>query len=89
MQAFILFVTQSPQIYSSNGHMETTLLHFIFDITTALFAHIAQYFRKDPFQCVVAHLLAIVADVERGAIEMARILSSIAIAATQFNYILL
>ena len=81
--------------------MKAALLHLVFDVAAALLAHIAEHLGEHPFQGIIANLtarrtirilhrlVAIVADVERGAIEMARVLSGIAVATTQFYHIFL
>ena len=81
--------------------METALLHLIFDIAAALFPHIAQHLGEHPFQRIVANLatrrpigvlhrlIAVVADIESGAVEVARVLCGIAITAAQLHDIIL
>ena len=81
--------------------METTLLHLIFDVATILLAHVAQHLREYPLQRIVAHhtttgaiwilhrLVAVIADIESGAIKMTGILRSITITPTEFHHILL
>ena len=81
--------------------METALLYLIFNITAILLAHVAQHLREYPLQRIVAHhtttgtfrilhrLVAVIADIESGAIEMTRILRSITITPTELHDILL
>ena len=74
--------------------MKASLLDFILDIGTLSAADIAEHLREHPLQRVVAHLLlygviAVVADVEGGAIEVARVVGGIAIMALQSGHIVL
>ena len=85
----------------SHGYMETALLYLIFNIASALFSQVVQHLAQYEFQCVVAHLaalltvwrtyglVAVVADVEGRAIEMTRIFSSISIVVSQFLHVAL
>ena len=81
--------------------METALLDLVLDVAAILFAQVAQHFREHPLQRVVAHLtatgavrvldrlVAVVADVEGGAVEMAGVLRGIAVAPTELRHVLL
>ena len=85
----------------SHGYMETALLYLIFNIASALFSQVVQHLAQYVFQCVVAHLaalltvwrtyglVAVVADVEGRAIKMTRIFSSISIVVSQFLHVAL
>ena len=79
--------------------MEAALLNLVLNETTLLLAHIAEHLREHPLQRVVAHLsaarsvgvlngvVAVVADVERSALEMARVLGGVRVTAAQFLHI--
>ena len=81
--------------------MKTPLLHLVLDIATARLPHVAQHFGEHPLQRVVAHLTArrpigildglvtVVAYIEGSAIEMAGVLSGIAVATTELGHIVL
>ena len=81
--------------------MKTALLHLVFDVAAFLFSQVAQHLGEHPFQRVVAHLttmravrilnrlVAVVADVESGAVEMTGVLRRIAVAPTKLRHILL
>ncbi len=81
--------------------MEATLLYFILDVATVLVAHIAQHLAEHPFQRVVTNLstsrsfgifdrlVAVIADIEGGAVEVTGVLGGIAVTAAQFGDILL
>ena len=81
--------------------MKTALLHFVFDVAAALFTHIAQHLGEHPLQRVVAHhaargavgilnrLIAVITDVEGGAVEMAGVLGGIAVAPAELHHIVL
>ena len=72
----------------SDGHVKTALLDFVLDIATSQFALVAQHLGENPLQRVVTHgalhgLVAIIADVERGAVKMAGVLRSVGIVSLQ------
>ena len=79
--------------------MEAALLNLIFDIATTILTHIVKHLAEDKLQCVVTDLtttgtlwilnglIAIVADIERGAVEMTRLLGCIWIILTQLGHI--
>ena len=81
--------------------METALLHFVLDVATSRLTHIAQNFGEYPLQRVITHLattrpigvldslVAVVADIKGGAVEMAGVLCGIAIATAQLHHVLL
>lgn len=80
--------------------MEASLLHLIFDITSVLLTEITEHLAQHPFQGIVLHLSArslgglhglvpIITYIESGAIEVAGVLGGIAIASTEFRYIIL
>ena len=76
--------------------METSLLHLVFYIATLCLAHVAQHLAEHPLQRVVAHgaapgslggadsLIAVIADVEGGAVEVAGVLGGVGVARAQF-----
>ena len=86
---------------STYRHVETALLHLVFDIAAVLAAHVVEHLAQDEFQRVVAHLaavgavrvfhrlIAVIADVYRRAIQVARVFCGVAIVASQFSHILL
>ena len=86
---------------SPHCHMKTSLFHLILNITALLLAHVSQHFGEHPLQSIVAHLttmrairilnglVTVVADVEGGAIKVARVLCCISVAPTEFGHILL
>jgi len=66
--------------------MEAALLHFVFDIAALLATDVAKHLAEHPLQGVIANItshgvVAVVADVEGGAVKMARVLSSILVMA--------
>ena len=72
----------------SDGHVETTLFDFIFNIATTLLALVAKHLGEHPFQGIVAHLTAdglvtVVADVESGAEEVAGAVGGVLVVALQ------
>lgn len=79
--------------------METTLLDLVFDITASILTHIVKHLTEDELQRVVAYLtsmrtlwvfyglITVVTDIERGAVEMARLLGCIGIILTQLSHI--
>ena len=74
-------------------HVIAALLHLVLDIASSLIALVAQHFGEYPFQRIVTHfarqgLIAIITDVNRSAIEMATLLSSIGIMTLQLSHIL-
>ncbi len=81
--------------------METALLNFILYITASFIALVAQHLSQDPLQSVVAHgaefrkvgiaycFIAVVAYVERRAVEMARIFRGVAVMVTKLAYVVL
>ena len=81
--------------------METALLHLVLDVAAILFSQVAQHLGEHPLQRVIAHLaatgavgvldrlVAVVADVESGAVEMAGVLRGIAVAPAELHHILL
>ena len=84
----------------SHGDMEATLMHLVFDITAVLIAEIPQHLAEHPLQGIILNLSArlvlglnllvsVVADIERGTIKMARILSGITITGSEFRHIIL
>ena len=84
----------------SYGDMEATLMHLVFDVAAVLIAEIPQHLAEHPFQGIILNLSArlvlglnllvsVVADIERGAIKMARILGGITITGSQFRHIIL
>ena len=86
---------------SSHRHVETALLHLVFDVAALLLAHITEHLTEHPLQRIVAHhaatrpigilhrLIAVVADIERRAVEMAGVLGGITVTATQLCDIVL
>ena len=68
---------------SADGHVEAALLNLVLDIATVLLAHVAEHFGEHPLERIVLNLtamrafgildglVAVIADVERGAVEMA------------------
>ena len=81
--------------------MKAALFHLILDETTALLTHVPQHLREYELQRIIANstsgrafrvfhrLVAVVADVERRTIEVARILGGITVDTTQTAHILL
>jgi hypothetical protein len=81
--------------------MKAALLDFILDIATSLLTHITKHLGEDPLKGIIAHLttgwaigllhrlIAIVADIEGGAIKVTRVLCGIAIATTKLHHIVL
>ena len=74
--------------------MEAALLDFILDVGAVLLANVTKHLGEHPLQRVVAHLatdgvIAVVADVESGAVEVARVVRSIAVVALQTGYVFL
>ncbi len=80
--------------------METSLLHFVFDVTTAILTEIIEHLTEHPLQGVVAHStprfirclhgeIPVVRDIEGRAVEMTRVLCGITVVMTQFVDILL
>ena len=77
------------------------MLHLIFDITTILVAEVTQHLTQYPFQTVVTNLsagrpfgrfhrlVAVIADVDRCAIQVATVIRSIEIATAQTFHITL
>ena len=66
--------------------MEAALLHFVFHIAALLTTDVAKHLAEYPLQGVIANItshgvVAVVADVEGGAVKMARVLSSILVMA--------
>ena len=75
-------------------------MHLVFDIAAVALAHVAHHLGKHIFQRVVAHLaamlarclnglIAVVANVEGGAVEVAAVLRCIAVFLAQGSHILL
>ena len=85
----------TPQHLTTSIHrnVEAALLNLVLNEAPLLLAHIAEHLREHPLQRVVAHLsaarsvgvrhgvIAVVADVERGAVEVARVLGGVRVAA--------
>ena len=81
--------------------MKTSLLHLVLDVAALLLPHVSQDFGEHPFQRIVTHLttmgairilnglVTVIADVEGGTIEVARVLCRIAVTPTEFGDILL
>ena len=72
----------------SDGHVETTLFDFIFDVATTLLTLVAKHLGEHPLQGIVAHLAAdrlvtVVADVEGGAEEVAGAVGGVLVVALQ------
>ena len=70
--------------------MEAALLDFVFDVAAAFLALVAQDFGKDVLEGVVANgscdgMIAVVADVEGGAKEVARAFGGIGVVALQLG----
>ena len=72
--------------------MEAALLDFVLDVAAAFLALVAQDFGKDVLEGVVANgscdgMIAVVADVEGGAKEVARAFGGVRIMALQLGYV--
>lgn len=70
------------------------MFDFVFDVAATIAAHVAENLREYPLEGVVAHLagdglVAVVADVNSGAIEVAGVLGGVTITPTQAGYVLL
>ena len=70
------------------------MFDFVFDVAATIAAHVAENLREYPLEGVVAHLagdglVAVVADVNSGAVEVAGVLGGVAITPTQAGYVLL
>ena len=88
-------------IPSSHRHVKTALLHFILDIATLLLTHVAQYLTEYPLQRIALYLtttgsiwvlhrlIAVIANIEGGAIEVAGVLRCITVTTAQFHHIVL
>jgi hypothetical protein len=88
-------------LLSSYRHVEASLLHLILDVAALPLPHIAQHLGEYELQRVVAHLItrrpvgvlhrfiAVVADIEGGAIQMAGVLRGVAVDIAQPLYVLL
>ena len=84
-------------VQSVHRYMETALLHLVFHKAAVLLAHIVEHLAEHPFQCVVAHfatlrtfgvfhgLVAVVAHIEGGAVEVAAILGGIAVVSAKLD----
>ena len=76
--------------------METSLLHLILNVASLGLTHVAQHLAEHPLEGVVAHgaalrpfgwadcLIAVIADVEGGAVEVAGVLGGVGVARAQF-----
>ena len=81
--------------------MKAALLHLVLDKAATLFAHVTKHLAEHKLQRVVAdttatgtggvfhRLIAVIADVERRAIEMAGVFGGIAIEAAQPCHVIL
>ena len=68
--------------------MEAALFDFVLDIGTLVATDVAEHFGEYPFEGVVAHLavdgmIAVVADIEGGAVEVAGVVGGVAIVTLQ------
>ena len=81
----------------SHRDVEAALFHLVFHIAATVVAHVAQHFGEHPFQRVVAYGtarggigrrdgdVAVVADIDGGAEEMAGVFGGIAVACLQMR----
>ena len=76
--------------------MITSLLHLIFHIAAVALPEVAKHLGEYPFQCIVGGRMlfvgwgvAVIADIEGGAMKVAAVCCGIAIAALKSRHILL
>lgn len=72
----------------SDGDVETALPYLVFHIAFVLFAQVVEYFAQQEPQSVggdevgrVGHIVAVVGNVERGAIAVSRVFAGVGVAA--------
>ena len=97
-EVYLMFSTTSNISHQpsdlSHRHMETALFDFVLNKGTILLANVAEHLREYPLQRVVAHLtansmIAVIADIEGGAVKVARVVGGIAVVALQTGHIVL
>ncbi len=86
-------------IRSVHRYVETTLLHLVFYKASVLHAHIVEHLAEHPFQGVIAYFatlrtlgrfhcfVAVVANVEGGAVEVAAVLGGITVVPAEPGYV--